>query len=200
MELIDESKLAFFIAFILPGFISMKVYNLLCPTQDTEFNHKILEALTYSCIIYGFHFPFIFWLEQLTQNYNFTFLYGMFYFYLFFISPIALAFIWYKLRETRWFQKRAPHPTLLPWDYVFSKRSVCWVIVTLNDGTKIHGRYGSKSFVSSYPIEPQIYLDECWEPTPEGGFERKHNASAGIIILSKDIRSLEFFEDEDHSS
>ncbi|MCK4108931.1 DUF6338 family protein [Acinetobacter radioresistens] len=198
MELIDESKLAFFIAFILPGFICMRVYNLICPSQTVEFNQKILDSLTYSCLIYGFHFAFIYWIEKATIIYSFPFLYGLFYFYLLFLSPIILAFCWFKLRESTWFQKRAPHPTLLPWDFIFSKRTACWVILILNDGTKVYGRYGPKSFVSSYPLEPQIYLDECWEPNSDGGFDRKHNASAGIIILSKDIRSIEFFEDEDH--
>ncbi|MDS7924564.1 MULTISPECIES: DUF6338 family protein [Acinetobacter] len=197
MELIDQSKLAFFIAFILPGFICMRVYTLLCPTQSIEFNQKILDALTYSCLIYGFNFIFIYWIEELTKVYSFPFLYGLFYFYLLFLCPILLANYWHKIRESKWFQRRAPHPTLLPWDFVFSKRTVCWVIITLNDGTKIHGRYGKNSFVSNYPLEPQIYLDEFWKPDVDGGFDRKYNLSAGIILLSKDIRSIEFYEDED---
>ena len=45
-----------------------------------------------------------------------------------------------------------------------------------------------------------IYLDECWEPNSEGGFDRKHHASSGIIILSKDIKTIEFFEDDYQAS
>lgn len=200
MELIDENKLAFFIAFILPGFICMRVYNLICPSQISEFNQKILDSLTYSCLIYGFNFGFIIWVEKSNLSSSNSFLYGLFYFYLLFISPIVLALIWYKLRTSQWLQKTMPHPVSLPWDYVFSKRTACWVIVVLTDGTKIYGRYGPNSFVSSYPSEPQIYLDECWEPNSEGGFDRKHYATSGIIILSKDIKTIEFFEDDSQAS
>ncbi|MBF7684118.1 hypothetical protein I2F27_12545 [Acinetobacter sp. B5B] len=198
MELIDQNKLLFFIFFILPGFICMRVYSLISPNQANEFNDKILNIIAYSCIIYGFNFPFIYWIEQSDLSSTSSFLYGLFYFYLLFISPIILAFIWIYIRKSKWAQKSIYHPTISPWDFVFSKRSSCWIIVTLDDNTKIYGRYGSKSFVSSYPAEPQIYLDECWEPNLDGGFNRKHDASAGIIILAKDIRHVELFEDEDN--
>ncbi len=198
MEVLEESKLILFIIFIMPGFICMKTYSLLYPAQIKDFNQSILDSVTYSCIIYGFNSVFILWIEYLKQNNEFPFFYSLFYFYVIFISPVFLAYAWVQLRERKWLRMlNIAHPDNLPWDYVFKDKEVCWIIITLNDSTKIYGRYGPGSFVSNYPHEPQIYLDECWHQNRDGGFGEKHNASAGIIILSKDIRTVEFFEDED---
>lgn len=199
MDFFDESKLLLFVVFMMPGFICMKVYSLLYPMQIRDFNQNILDSITYSCVIYGFNSVFILLVEYLKQSYSFPILYSIFYFYIIFISPVALAYIWVRFRESEWLRElNIAHPDNSPWDFVFKTRTACWVIITLNDSTKIYGKYGSGSFVSSYPHEPQIYLNECWHPNEKGGFKEKHKASAGIIILSKDIRSVELFEDEDH--
>lgn len=198
MDFLEESKLMLFIVFMMPGFICMKVYNLLYPMQVRDFNQSILDSITYSCVIYGFNSVFILLVEYLKLSLSFPVLYSFFYFYVIFISPVALAYVWVCLRESDWLRKlNIAHPDNSPWDFVFKTRTACWVIITLNDSTKIYGKYGSGSFVSSYPHEPQIYLDECWHPNEEGGFGKKHKASAGIIVLSKDIRSVELLEDED---
>ena len=45
-----------------------------------------------------------------------------------------------------------------------------------------------------FPEDPQIYLEKAWEVSAEGGFERIREHSEGILILSKDIQSIEFFQ------
>lgn len=64
--------------------------------------------------------------------------------------------------------------------------------MTLKDGTILGGKYGAGSFSSSYPEEPQIFISEQWL-VDEEGFIRKVNDSSGIMILSKDIKTIEFF-------
>ena len=54
--------------------------------------------------------------------------------------------------------------------------------------------YGADSYATSYPDEPQIYLEEVWKLDEEGKFTEKINASRGIVVLEKDISSVEFFE------
>jgi hypothetical protein len=80
------------------------------------------------------------------------------------------------------------------WDYIFSQRKEYFVLVTLSDGKKLAGEYSEKSFTSSFPEDPQIYLEKAWEVSAEGGFERIREQSEGILILSKDIQSIEFFQ------
>lgn len=91
------------------------------------------------------------------------------------------------------FQKNAPHPTLRAWDYVFAQGKSYYIVVTLMNGSKLGGVYSSSSFTSSYPEEPQIFLEKAWIINSDGGFDRERNNSEGILILAKDIQDLEFF-------
>lgn len=94
-------------------------------------------------------------------------------------------------------QNIIPHPIQKPWDFVFSQRRSCWIIVTLKDGEKVAGKFGHNSFASSAPSEEQIYLEEEWLLNEDGGFERQAEQSAGIIILSSEIRSVELYNSGD---
>ncbi len=76
----------------------------------------------------------------------------------------------------------------------FLKGKQYYVLVKLSNGTKLAGEYGEGSFTSSYPEEPQIYLIKTWVVNDDDGFEREREQSNGILILAKDIESIEFFE------
>lgn len=67
----------------------------------------------------------------------------------------------------------------------------------LRDGTKIGGKYSTGSFASSAPTKEQLYLEETWVINADGGFERKRTDSAGILILSNEIVSVELFNLEE---
>ena len=58
----------------------------------------------------------------------------------------------------------------------------------------IAGRYDSVSFASSAPATEQLYLEENWVLNDDGGFERPRTATAGILILSSEIVTVEFFK------
>ncbi len=67
------------------------------------------------------------------------------------------------------------------------------MIVALKDGTKISGSYDSASFASSAPAEEQLYLEEAWVLNDDGGFDRRRESTAGSIILSNEIVTVELF-------
>ena len=117
---------------------------------------------------------------------------SFFYNYLLFICHARFSSI-FSLGMVK-VKKNAPHPTPRAWDYIFSQRKEYFVLVTLSDGKKLAGEYSEKSFTSSFPEDPQIYLEKAWEVSAEGGFERIREQSEGILILSKDIQSIEFFQ------
>lgn len=78
----------------------------------------------------------------------------------------------------------------------FCSKKPYFILVTLADGKQLAGEYSDASFTSSYPEESQIFLEKAWIINSDGGFDRERNQSAGILILAKDIQSIEFF---DHS-
>jgi hypothetical protein len=109
------------------------------------------------------------------------------------IAPISWACLFLKLRTTKLFRGAMPHPTAKPWDYIFSQQKPYWIIVTLKDGTQIGGLYNTQSFASSAPAPEQLYLEEAWALNSDGGFERPRVDSAGIMILTMDMVTVEFF-------
>lgn len=193
MKVWEVDKLFLFIAFVIPGFISIKVYELLFPTQQKDSSKQLIDAITYSCINYSLLLWPILEVESSSLSQAHPSMYRIFYVMVMFVFPIIWVLIWKWVRTRSIFQKNAPHPTEKPWDYVFAKRKWFWVIVTLKEGDKIAGKYASASFASSAPAPEQIYLEECWVLNEDEGFERSRTNSAGIIILSDEISTIELF-------
>ncbi|MDW7774671.1 MAG: DUF6338 family protein [Desulfobulbaceae bacterium] len=191
MNIWEESKLILFIAFVVPGFIAIKAYELLSPSRYIDSSKQIIDAISYSCLNYVILLWPIYMVETSNLRANHPNLYVLFYIFVMFTFPLILVFIWKQLRQNDFIQKYVPHPTQKPWDFVFSQRLTYWVIVTLKNGDKIAGMYGPNSFASSAPSEEQIYLEEYWLLNEEGGFERPVEQTAGIIILTSEIMSVE---------
>lgn len=193
MDIWEANKLIIFIAFVIPGFITLKTYELLVPTGAKETGKQLIDAIAYSCINYAI----LFWPITLVENAhlkdNCPVIYWLFFVLVLLVAPIAWAFLYKRLRTTSWAQKAIPHPTEKPWDYVFGQSKPYWVIVTLKDGTRLGGLYDTESFASSAPAPEQIYLQQTWILNDDGAFERAKENTAGIIILSSDIMAIEFF-------
>ena len=79
-------------------------------------------------------------------------------------------FLFLRLSTWRPIAKHLLHPIRKPWDYVFGKREPFWIIVHLQNGQKIGGRFGIGSFASSDPAHEQIYLEEVWVLDERGRF------------------------------
>lgn len=193
MDIWDFGKLFVFVLFVVPGFISIKVYEVLHPSVKNESSKLVIDAITYSCINYGIWFLPAYFAEKYNLYIHSSFFYYLFYFVLFLISPLLLPIALYKLRLSKLLQNRLPHPTGQAWDYFFRDAPECWVIVTLKDGQKIGGFYAANSFASSSPEPFQLYLCEHWTINNDGGLERIREDTLGILILTTDILTVEFF-------
>lgn len=194
MDIWDADKLFLFIAFVIPGFVSIKTYELLVPGSPKESDKLLIDAVAYSSVNYALLLLPIYLVETHEVRQTSPSAYVAFYVFVLLIAPILWVLTLKKLRTTEFFQRSMPHPTKRPWDYVFAQRKPYWAIVTLKDGTKIAGRYDSSSFASSAPAGEQIYLEENWVINADGGFERPREDTAGILVLSSEIVSVEFFK------
>lgn len=192
MSIWEADKLLLFIAFVIPGFLSIKAYQLIFPGTDRPASAMLIDAIAYSCINYSIlSVPIYFFVKSDVSSIGYTFL---FYFSVLFLFPGIWVIIWKFIRTRNFFQKNAPHPTSRPWDWVFEKREPYWVKVTLKDGTIIGGLYSNKSFTSSAPSPEQIYLEETWLLDEDGAFLRKKNHTKGVIILNSEISHIELRE------
>jgi hypothetical protein len=193
MEKLFESAhtLALFLLFFLPGFVSLKVYDSLVPSERRDFSKSIYEVAAYSTLNYSLLYPVVDWMLSQRAAYNAaTWGAGVL---LLVAFPSLWPFLWIQVVKSRFFSKRFVHPTQKPWDFVFGQRKPYWAIVHLKDSRKIAGVYGERSFASSNPAEPQIYLEEVWRLDDSGHFERAVNESEGILILESEILAVEFF-------
>jgi hypothetical protein len=194
MDIWTTDKFLLFFAFVIPGFISIKCYELLFPGPERSSSEKVIDAIAYSSMNYAILAYPIIAVEQsdvLSQN---PWLYFVFYVFFLFGFPVLLVFLWRFLLTREFLQRVVPHPAGKPWDYVFAQRKPYWVKVTLKNGTVIAGKYAENSFASSAPADEQIYLEETWLVNERGGFERKKNSTAGVIILADDIPYVELRE------
>lgn len=191
MDIWATDKFFLFFAFVIPGFISIKCYELLFPGSSRSSSEQLIDAIAYSSMDYAIlAYPIIAIEKNGVLGRSQWFIFALYVFVLL-VAPVLLALFWGFLRSCDFFQKKAPHPTGKPWDYVFSQRKPYWVKVTLKNGTVIAGKYADNSFASSAPASEQIYLEETWLVNEKGGFERKKNSTAGVIILSADILYIE---------
>ena len=191
MDIWQIDKFLLFFAFVIPGFISIKTYELIFPGVSRSSSEKMIDAIAYSSINYALLSLPIYGVEKSHLKSDCGFLYYGFYLFVLFVAPVLWALVWKYLRTREFFQKNAPHPTGKPWDFVFSQRKPFWVKVTLKNGKIIGGLYAENSFTSSAPSEEQIYLEETWVLNENGGFERAKNNTAGVIILASEISHVE---------
>lgn len=193
MDIWDSNKLILFIAFVIPGFVSIKLYSLIYPCAPVESDKRLIDAVAYSSINYALLLWPIYWVESANLRQSNQNLYAAFYVFVLLVAPIFWVVILTWLRSMDWFQRWVPHPTERAWDYVFGKRNTHWIVVTLKDGNRIGGLYGSNSFASSSPVPEQIYLEKSWEINDDGGFERERVNTAGVLIVQTDILKIEFY-------
>lgn len=200
MDLWNLDKLAIFIIFAIPGFLMLKINAVLGLEPQADSSKQVIDAVAYSCINYAILAWPIFRIEGAGLKGSSPEIYYAFYAVVILVAPVAWALLWRALRTTQAIQKILPHPTSRPWDYVFRQRLPYWIIVTFKDGKQVAGRYANKSFSSAAPASEQLYLEETWELSAEGGFERPRIDSAGLLILCSEVRTLEFFEVHEEDS
>lgn len=193
MDIWAGNKLALFIAFVVPGFILLKIYELQFPSSRKRPAQQLIDVIVYSTIYYAVFLLLIYVVEAFGYRTSYLDFKVGFYVIVLIIAPVCLGLLYAWLRKTKWLQTILPHPTGKPWDYVFQKRLPYWIIVSLKDGSRIGGLYYTDSFASSAPEAEQLYLQETWKMNANGGFERRRVDSAGIIIMASNIVTVELF-------
>ena len=137
MDIWNVDKLTLFLVFFLPGFISIKVYDLMVPGERRDFSKSLLEVISYSTLNFGA----LFWLIVPIQRGDFSrshfVLYSLAVTLIMVIVPACWPVVFLKLSTWRRVARYFVHPIGKPWDYVFGKRCPFWIIVHLQNGQKL---------------------------------------------------------------
>jgi hypothetical protein len=193
MDIWEANKLALFVAFVIPGFVSIKAYELLFLCNPKDATNQLIDAVAYSCLNYAALFPAIYYINASGVEATHPILFSLFCTFVLFAAPVLWVVLLRVLRRSKFLQRWLPHPTERAWDYVFGSRNPYWVIVTLKSGKKLGGKYGYSSFSTSGSSREQLYFEETWEINADGGLERPRETTAGTLIVSAGIESIELF-------
>lgn len=195
MEIFNFDKYVFFAVLFLPGFISIKVYDLLIANERRDFSKSLFEVIAYSTL----NFALLSWLIWPLLTANVYTLHpvwlGLAALFILLIFPAIWPVLYIKLIQSRWLAQYIVDPVRRPWDWFFNQQQPVWVIVTLTDGRKIGGLFAENSYASSFPLPEQIYLEEIWRLDENGQFIEAIKGTKGVIIIGKDISTVEFLSE-----
>jgi hypothetical protein len=191
----SPEKLILFLLFFLPGFITLKIYEMFTPWGKIDFTKRWLEAIAYSAL----NFIALSWLIAIVITNKFSenheVLYPVLLILIGIICPALWGFLYFKLSRTKKFAKYTKSPFPSCWDFFFSRKDHCWVILHLKDGKKVGGKFDTDSYASAYPDKEQIYLEEVWELNQKTDeFIFPHKDSKGLLISNEEIKFVEFIK------
>lgn len=184
------------LVFFIPGFVSLKVYDLIIPKVKRDFSKDYYEAIGYSFVNFLIIFPL---LERELIPYGNNEVKLIFkYFILLFILPavLTLCYIYFigkanfKLKTLRLRGDINPRP----WEIVFSRTEPYYVKIHLKNGETIAGIYDENSCASMYPNPQQLFLETVVGLDEDGFPQEPVDGSKGILILGSEIISIEFLE------
>lgn len=194
MNIFEPNTLLLFILFFVPGFVSIKIYDLFVQNESRKPSAYLYDAIAYSAINFALmSWPIVILFEYgLYQNHIILFTLAMI--FILILVPVGLGWGYANFCKTSWFQKKASGLVVRSWDWALRKDEPLWVVVNLTDSTQIAGIFGKKSHASSYPITEQIYLQEAWLLDELGQFKSVVKNTKGVIILGEHIVSIELFK------
>lgn len=194
MDILNINNLILFFIFVIPGFISLKVWSLLVPSDQKRISDYIYEMVAYSSL----NFVVVF--LPLNNLYNSTFAetHPIFFYLIQLFFLLCLPVVWpiglYNLFNIDFLKGKINHPCPNAWEHFFGKGDPCFVLVHLKNGNLIGGLYANDSYTASFPHKQDIYLTEVWKIDGEGHFIEKVKDTKGIWIDKDFFDYLEFFQ------
>ena len=195
MDALKDFDFLLVLFFIVPGFISMRVYALLRPTDAGPLKENVYEAVTFSVINY----VLMEWTVPLARKYGGTpdgaiprlLLLTAAFVVVPALLPILLNFALARLERASFILRRQKSG----WDAFFLRRQPCWIIAHLKDGRRLGGFFGGKSFAGLYPHSGHIYVEQLWRLGVNGEFEAPVERSEGVVLRPDDYQMIEMFEE-----
>jgi hypothetical protein len=191
------------LAFVVPGFILHATFSVFVPVRTERPDLSFLRFLALSCVNYGVWswLVYLIFTAPFFENhpYRGAAAWGI----IILVSPVATGIVWGVLSQKEAGRRLLQRCGLSPvhrvptaWDYKFSRTTeAVWVLVTLKDGNKVAGLFGSRSFASSEPNERDLYIQMVFRVPDEGVWQRVPK-SEGILISGDQIRHIEFWADQ----
>src|SRR5437899_2451229 len=132
-KLFEGNALLLFLIFFIPGFVSLKIYDLLVPGERRDFSKSAFDAIAYSALNFAILLPLILFMQSeflFVHHRNWSVFVAYF---VLLVFPAVWPFVLTKVAATRFFLRYFVNPTPSACDYLFGKREQFWVIVHPKD-------------------------------------------------------------------
>ena len=193
-EILKPETLSLFLVFTVPGIIALYFRAQFLAGRLPAAAEGAVVYVTLSLAYHAFAYPIA---RPLYVSGSIDGWYGAGWFALIFVCPAVLGILLGLNVRNGWTKKlvnrlglNTIHPIHSAWDWRFGHCPECWVIVTLKDNTKWYGYMGVGSFMSSDPIERDIFIEYVYDFAGEGQAWTPRNT--GVWIAHGEIQSLEF--------
>ncbi len=185
-------------AFLVPGFVWSAVLSMLVPRRASTRELRVLEFLTLSCLNNGFWSWLVFLLIYLGMAEWGPYWTALIAFGIIFVSPILLGVISGRLYQTQGIGRllrrlgfRTIDPVPTAWDWHFSQAKPYWATVTLKNGSRVLGLFGTRSFAGDEPQGRDLFLEATYRLLPNGEWAPVED-TAGALIMPDQIAVIEF--------
>lgn len=182
-------------SFLVPGYVYFVVRGHLVPGHRSRGNESIIRLLSVSTVNFSIWAWAVYMVIEMEDApvwarpavWTFAIL----------VSPVFMGLISgvvAKFQVMRWVYKKVgfnpTHITPTSWDFAFSQPEERFVLVTMSDGKRFAGIWGSRSFASDEPNERDVYIEKVYQVGQDNQPWTETNRS--VLIRSECIRSVEF--------
>ena len=188
-DLFTDQALLGFLVLVLPGFVSMRVFGLIRPSDKIALKDSLLDAVAYGLLNFSVNY---FWIIPAFESTESSFYHGLIVVWALVLGPTIWPLIFAPILSFLQSKGLIVYGDKTAWDFFYQKRKPCWVVVHFADGTKIGGIFGSQSYATLYPNSGHLYLQELWALDADTGeFQGDAPVSQGIILRPNDYRFIE---------
>ncbi|MSP88630.1 MAG: hypothetical protein EXQ92_07430 [Alphaproteobacteria bacterium] len=199
---------------VAPGFVCTRLVNIPLPSAYSTGRGYVILAFIFSLVVHMAGLPFTlsvagrivsFWLSLRNlkggKSINLDWVVLGWTVSVLFVFPAILAILLSWLWQARWTQPALRHVELSvvqmisqAWDWVFlSQQQGCWAVAELDDGRRIAGEYGPKSFASLSPYGKDMFIEAEYEIDEQNNIGERIQDSVGVWINGDKVRALHLY-------
>jgi len=189
--------------FLLPGFFMKNIIDSLNPAKKTSDNIAFLTCLMYSIInLAVWSWAYVLATRLKGKMCLVDWVYWAILVAITLLGATVTSFVVGAIIQKRFvgwlgakIRLNTIDPTDTAWDWLFAKRDVSQMIITLKDDSEICGWYAEQSFTSSDPNDRDIYIQYTYKKDENGVYQTDPD-SKGIYIPKDSIKYIELKQEK----
>ncbi len=192
MELPSIQSAYLILSFLAPGLIILSIRSQFVTGRKPPYSEAVLYYFITSIIYYAIALPFM----DLTQHVAGWRQVG--WVVVIVIFPALIGLFLGVNSQRGWLRRLMRSSGLNPvhemptaWDWKFGQQRDLWILVTLKDGIKFAGFFGAQSFVSSNPLERDMYIQWVYDRDEDDNWQIK--SEKGVYIPHSEIKTVEMW-------